>query len=98
MLGLQSHNMTLSESLKADLDDQSTIRGVKFAKAKLRIKSLLKVWVAHFLIVLLFTILVVFDGGATRKGCELVDTCECGKDLKIWYYIYSAATSLNFIF
>lgn len=96
VLGLLSHNMTLSESLKADLDDQSTIRGLKLAKARLRAKSLLKVWVAQFLIVLLFTILVVFDGGATRNGCELVGTCECGKELKIWYYIYSAATSVNF--
>lgn len=46
----------------------------------------------------MFTILVVFDGGGSRKECELVGTCECGKELKVWYYIYLTATTLNFFF
>jgi len=59
---------------------------------------MLKVWIVHFTIALLITLLVVFDGGGNRKDCELVGTCECGTQLKVWYYIYMASTTLNFLF
>jgi len=59
---------------------------------------MLKVWIVHFLLVMLFTILVITDVGGSRNECEMLGTCECGKQLKVWYYSYMAATSLNFFF